>query len=125
MSAYRTPETAAAFVRDIEACRNMQGRDATFIAQAVSAEEYKQALYDSRFAEMLAQVRAINNGLDRTAVCWLLSALGGTHCRSGTPQFGAAVDLLTRYGVQNATGVFEHDRVAIAAMCAEQKAEAA
>ena len=103
----RTPETAATFTRDLEACRD---------TETAARETARHIEYDRRVETMLAQVRAIQSPTDRARVCKLLIALGGPGCLSGSLDFTATSRALRLFGVTRAAGIFEHDRAAVAAM---------
>lgn len=112
----RTPETQAVFDRDIAACRNMEGRDAAFIARAIEMARERHAAYDAMFDAMLAGMRAIQSPVRLEAACKILIKLG-PKVLSGTYEYGVMVGMLEDYGVPRVNGVFEHDRAIIAAMC--------
>lgn len=61
--------------------------------------------YEEQFGVFVSQCR------DRPDAAKTLKQLGGRGYRSGTPEFRAARDVLrVVYGIENASGIFEHDR---------------
>lgn len=101
----RTIETDTMFRREMEHCLTPQAR---------AAARVRQEAYDERVDRMIVDVQAIEPHSQRWA-CELLERLGGPHCLSGMPEFGAACVALERMGVTAPNQVFEHDRRYIAA----------
>lgn len=107
-----TPETAAVFARDINACRTLELRE---------SNRARHAAYEAAFDRMVAEVAAMEANSQRYA-CDLLARLGGSRCLSGNPEFIHAVEALARMGVAGANQIFLHDRQHIAATHLPEKA---
>lgn len=110
-----TDETKAVFARDLNACRSMVERGFTqqHALNMVASNERRHAAYEIRFANMIAEVSALDAD-SRRYVCGLLKLLGDTGCLSGTYHFASTADALNRAGVTDANRVFLHDRLWIA-----------
>lgn len=121
----RTPETAVAFARDLQAVDDMAAGWWTqdHIEHCRERELARHTAYDAAFDRMVAEVRAI----DPHSKVWardLLDRLGGVGCLSGAPVFLATVSALERMGVTAPSNIFEHDRRHIAATHLPTKATA-
>lgn len=121
----RTPETAAAFARDLQAVDDMAAGwwSQDHIEHCRERELARHAAYDAAFDRMVAEVRAISPH-NRDRARQMLERMGGPGFLSGTAGYHAMYRALWQMAVIRADVIFEHDRRYIAATHLPTKATA-